>query len=686
MLFCGGQKIWGVPEEDFLSSVIGKSHPVFQAEDASGYPLRELDSMAPGAGFFLSFYEYKDAKLPYRLLEYEIERGQRLFALFSARRLMELLIRDNLDREAEVLGTRLTRLFPDDYYLAKTFTASRYWQKRDVSSDLNELARHFPQDTGKDAEYQLFRAVNSIRTEQDGWEREVKTLVREYPASQEHTRFYGFIRIHDMENKLDPDVLDCLLMKLKVQDRHYSSAFALFRTLPPEFMSSVLLDDFYTVVSASGQLSSGIEYLDGVIGHTDVPDALTVKARMYRGFIYRKKGFWSKALEDFSFAAEHTADTYSRQRMAWYVLYSQVKTNPADAFERFAPYKEYVADPGYFTDVLSEWTYDLLAVRNYRQIEHVYENVKDFASPSFLSFVSYVLFRLDDAGMYQTAADADELKRFILNPNGDRYYRMLYAYVTNTPFSAPEQSASELPVSDEEGHPVVVRGFFDFGLDEIAYDYLLPYRDELSDEGVLSFSQSLLEAGRPWEAIRVAQWRPGASYQELNRLLFPKGFEEYIESTATEYSLPPWLLYSLIRTESFFNPGAVSHAGAVGLSQLMPETARDVSRRLRLSGVDLTDPASNIAIGGWYVSHLIGRTDSPAYALLAYNAGLTRVRRWQDEWQGIPLDLCIELVPYEETRNYVKKILRSSLSYGYIYGAADAGDVLSYIFPQSEME
>ena len=129
----------------------------------------------------------------------------------------------------------------------------------------------------------------------------------------------------------------------------------------------------------------------------------------------------------------------------------------------------------------------------------------------------------------------------------------------------------------------------------------------------------------------------------------------------------PWVL-SIARQESAFNPKARSHAGARGLMQLMPATAKQTARQHRIPyrrESELYKPEVNIALGTAHLAWLSGRFEnSKIYATAAYNAGSTPVRRWLNDRGHLPLDIWIETIPYDETRRYVQNVLAFMVIYG----------------------
>jgi soluble lytic murein transglycosylase len=145
------------------------------------------------------------------------------------------------------------------------------------------------------------------------------------------------------------------------------------------------------------------------------------------------------------------------------------------------------------------------------------------------------------------------------------------------------------------------------------------------------------------------------------RLWYPLRYATIVRVHANENRLDPALLAAVIETESKFNPDARSSAGAVGLMQLTPGTAKGIAEythgtRFRLS--DLTNPDINVRYGAWYLEHLVQRYGDEQLALAAYNAGEANVDRWQAAHEGIQ---------FADTRAYVAKIERLKVIYRRAY-------------------
>src|SRR5206468_9484200 len=122
------------------------------------------------------------------------------------------------------------------------------------------------------------------------------------------------------------------------------------------------------------------------------------------------------------------------------------------------------------------------------------------------------------------------------------------------------------------------------------------------------------------------------------RIRYPLRYEAIVRGHARNYTLDPALLAAVIYQESKFHPHARSKSGAIGLMQLLPETAKGIAlhtggSQFRVS--DLDDPEINVRYGSWYLRHLLDKYGDERTALAAYNAGQENVDRWRAEHAGI---------------------------------------------------
>ena len=157
---------------------------------------------------------------------------------------------------------------------------------------------------------------------------------------------------------------------------------------------------------------------------------------------------------------------------------------------------------------------------------------------------------------------------------------------------------------------------------------------------------------------------------ENYRLYFPVLERETLVSSSKENGLDPVLVAALIRQESNFNPLATSPAGARGLMQLMPSVGKDLAAAKGISPWDpelLYQPATNIKLGTAHLSVLVRKYPEVVKALSAYNAGESRVEKWSTKAGANDPEVFTERIPFVETRDYVRTILRNRAYYQALY-------------------
>jgi soluble lytic murein transglycosylase len=154
--------------------------------------------------------------------------------------------------------------------------------------------------------------------------------------------------------------------------------------------------------------------------------------------------------------------------------------------------------------------------------------------------------------------------------------------------------------------------------------------------------------------------------------LFPRAYWIEVRRFAERNQLDPYLVASLIRQESEFNPNAVSRANAVGLMQLLPKTGRTVAKQEKLRHYNASQlylPGTNVELGTRYFRSMVDKFGgSLEYALAAYNAGSDRVGDWLGQGKYRDPQEFVESIPFTETREYVQAILRNANVYRLLYG------------------
>lgn len=154
-------------------------------------------------------------------------------------------------------------------------------------------------------------------------------------------------------------------------------------------------------------------------------------------------------------------------------------------------------------------------------------------------------------------------------------------------------------------------------------------------------------------------------FGEINSYTYPLAYNDKLHKISKKEGVDTLLVLAIMREESRFNPKVVSVAGAIGLMQLMPKTAKLYSRINDIE--DIYQPDNNIKAGVKHISKLLKEYRNIWYAVAAYNAGEHRVNNWiKNKYRDI--DMFVEDIPFPETRNYVKKVLKSYYIYKKLYG------------------
>jgi soluble lytic murein transglycosylase len=164
---------------------------------------------------------------------------------------------------------------------------------------------------------------------------------------------------------------------------------------------------------------------------------------------------------------------------------------------------------------------------------------------------------------------------------------------------------------------------------------------------------------------------PDLTSRLLLEFAHPAAYASAVAHSTRHIALDPYLLLAVARRESVFQADVRSHAGAVGLLQLVSVTATRAAAvlgRRPPDELELTDPAVALDLGAWYLAELFGKTGDVAPTLASYNAGPRAAGSWIAKGRGAPTDEWVEDIPYRETRHYVKAVIGAWSTYRLLAG------------------
>jgi len=176
---------------------------------------------------------------------------------------------------------------------------------------------------------------------------------------------------------------------------------------------------------------------------------------------------------------------------------------------------------------------------------------------------------------------------------------------------------------------------------------------------------SVLAKEMGWHDRAIMTVAKASHFDDLE-LRFPIAHKSIVETQAREQGIEAAWIYGVLRQESGFMADARSHAGALGLMQLMPRTGRLTARALKFrirSNRDILNVKKNIRLGAAYLRRMMDRNDgNSVLATASYNAGPYRVKKWLPN-KDMPSDLWVEIIPYNETRKYVRRVMSYTMIY-----------------------
>lgn len=439
----------------------------------------------------------------------------------------------------------------------------------------------------------------------------------------------------------------------------------------------------------------------------------------YAARLYDKAGrYQAQTVSRFHSALEAADDGSKFDNALWYLLNFQLRTSTDDIIKTLKTYGSKINNPSYFDDFFESLSVLLLSAHKWQDFYEVWKQTNSNFSETTLGKYAYISGRLIEEGLAEGEAglktrQAVDAYTTVLAGGGSLYYKVLSLerlnlseeeMIKSMMLSKEKLTDTDTPEEDTNPAGRLLAGYAAFGFPEKIYSEYMQNRSLLTVQDAAGSARflnncALLNEGNSTakdkkvqnynvQSLRIAA-RAYASAKgkipfELLELTFPRFYQKETEEACKNNNIPEYLLYALVRSESFFNSKAGSSAGAKGLTQLMETTAADEAKKAKLTEYDIYDPETNLNFGAHYLSSLIERVPekNELLALFAYNAGLTHVRNWissaQKDWAqttksarrgpcGIPTDLFLETLPFTETREYGKKLVSAAALYGWLY-------------------
>ncbi len=658
-----------------------------------------------------------------RMLAVELEHGSDPWRRRAADELLAQLEAEERYEELENAADTALALYPKN----EAFLYARYLALYEQGAD-RVLREALESETGalrsfleadpwdeRRQEVELWRAVTAFRLREDGWPDQIRRFFLDLPAAPQHSRLYVFLIARSAaQQPFSGAELSLFSAKARVAEGDPDEAARTFLALVDDAEDSLepaglpvtewLARDMGHAFLRAGYRSRGIAILEG---YAEAAEDSMVRARSleYAGRLYRAAGDAQAAIERFEDAMSVYTDPTDRRRVLWNIVDARAVVEPRIVAKDLRRYADAAYGEWYFERMLDGLASELVRRGAWESFAGVGEVLEEVGFETIAERFHYIAAEaaLRDHYPPSPSAGSDSLSpaELLERIDTDPYYRLLAAVrlgKTDTLVSAASgETSGETSGSDEDpagstsasDTEAIVGGYLAVGLHEHAYEAAMAESDDMSVAAIENVAERIQTHGLLIESLRLmARARSRDEFvltPRAARILYPRAYSIAMEGVAEVEGIDLPIFYGLVREESHFSADIQSHAGATGLAQLMPATAADMARRMRIEDPDLADPATNLSIGGYYLSYLIGRFDGDLLsALAAYNGGQGRVRRWVRENGALSGPLFHEAMPIHETRHYIRKVLVAAAYYGEIYDRRTMAETVRLFFPDLE--
>ncbi|NIZ18869.1 flagellar assembly lytic transglycosylase [Entomospira culicis] len=567
------------------------------------------------------------------------------------------------------------------------------------------------------------KILNNMHLKRAFWQNGVEELLLKWPL---HPQFSEIVtELVDNTTSESFPLLPIVQAMKTMQDRRTRENFlaldALITTKAthPFLSYPTMVRPYIQLAGYVNQREVAIEQLQSALKHIDPSHPAYFEIQRANAVLHWRLGRYKTSVELFAPIISLATNNQDYNDVVWYYLNSLYRNNPKDFMDAIASQKILIhQEASWFDDLFQIILRDFVANRKFAELEKVHNLIIDRqASNQMRAQYGWVLARAMHHGFIplNRARMLAYLQEATLDPFS--YAAFMAATALNevpvalhnvhrlsSPLLQEENDlsaileidktseafssfASAAAVSKQPSADLHLLGFIYYGLNQIAIDKSIATRTLVQTDTLRLLARALDEQGEHLQAIRMmnrARSKPLFQPDQGDlRVLYPRAFYEEIHQAAQSIDLKTSIYLGLIRTESGFSPEIQSRASAQGLAQVMPATAKDMARQLRIpeNDIDLSDVTQNLLISSNYIYWIQGRLPGLYAQLAGYNGGPNRVRRWREEWKDLPEELFIEAIPYAETRNYVKSIVVASATYEYLYNNETPLLVISHIYP-----
>ena len=532
--------------------------------------------------------------------------------------------------------------------------------------------------------------------------------------SKYHAKFFEEIFIGEFANKiiLQNDLKLLLEFRNLVYEKNYNLALEKLSLLVGEFKN--IIEFSPQVISEIGKVflygsSSKIKLCFSFESIADVAQSVKILStqknnltkeklfylNFYAGRFFDKGGsqYFNLAKECFLSAVENSIDDKTFDNALWYYLNQLKKESIKSLMNGIEKYGSLWKDKKYYSDLLNEIKLNLLSTRQWTLFCNFYKTISQVADEEIKSTWEYLTARLikEEFVALQNFSDFNLEQMFnsvFDNSQSSVYYKIMSAYQNKIDTKNILQSLYKETefISTNENKTASLNNLFSacvkYGKIKKFYEILREYKNFISSDDLSYYTKIINHNFGSNEnfyptILRIASaafsnYGSGKD-EELLKLYFPRYFHDFVKIYSNKYNLSESILFGLIRTESYFDKNVFSKVGATGLTQLMPVTAKDVAKKLRIENFDLLDTQTNINFGSFYLSDMIRLfKGSIMPSVISYNTGRRRILNWLENYPNVPMDIWIEMLPYEESREYGKKILSSTFVYELLYYGANS--------------